>query len=244
MMSRQLQNRQIAISEERLRELSSRLLRIQEDERRAISREIHDELGQQATAINLDLKLANRNLQSEQATSHLERAIRENEQLLKTLHAFATRVRPAVLDDLGLRDALESHLWEFQQRTGVQVTSDLSFDSAEVPNEIADNTYRLMQESLNNVAKHANASTVCVTVSIEDNGTAQQLCMSIRDDGRGYETPAQSSQRLGLLGMQERVSLLSGEMRMESDLDQGTNIEFRLPFRVGAAQPQRSDDEA
>ena len=121
MMSRQLQNHKIAVSEERLRELSSRLLRIQEDERRAISREIHDELGQQATAINLDLKLADRNIQSEQARSHLQRAIRENEQLLRTLHAFATRVRPAVLDDLGLRDALESHLWEFQQRTSIQV---------------------------------------------------------------------------------------------------------------------------
>ena len=118
MISRQLQNQQIAISEERLRELSSRLLRIQEDERRAISREIHDELGQQATAINLDLKLADRNIESEQARSHLERAIRENEQLLQTLHAFATRVRPAVLDDLGLRDALQSHLWEFHSNFG------------------------------------------------------------------------------------------------------------------------------
>ena len=230
MTSRQLQNEQIADSEERLRELSSRLLRIQEDERRAISREVHDELGQQATAINLDLKLADRNIVSEQARSHLERAIRENEQLLQTLHAFATRVRPAVLDDLGLRDALESHLWEFQQRTSIQVDSNLSFDSAEVPNEIADNAYRLVQESLNNVVKHADASTVRVNVSINRNGEAPELFMSIRDDGRGCEALGHNGQRLGLLGMQERVNLLSGELRMESDLEQGTNIEIKLPF--------------
>ena len=236
MTSRQLQNEQIADSEERLRELSSRLLRIQEDERRAISREVHDELGQQATAINLDLKLADRNIESEQARSHLERAIRENEQLLHTLHAFATRVRPAVLDDLGLRDALESHLWEFQQRTSIQVDSELSFDSAEVPNEIADNAYRLVQESLNNVVKHADASTVRVNVSINRNEETQELFMSIRDDGRGYETIAHNGQRLGLLGMQERVNLLSGELRMESDLEQGTNIEIKLPFLNGIAK--------
>lgn len=242
--SRQLQNEQIAISEERLRELSSRLLRIQEDERRAISREIHDELGQQATAINLDLKLADRNIASQQARSHLERAIRENEQLLQTLHAFATRVRPAVLDDLGLRDAVESHLWDFQQRTSIKVIADLSFESTEVPNEVADNAYRLLQESLNNVAKHSDASTVRINVSIDTNGTAQQLYMSIRDDGRGCEALRHNGKRLGLLGMQERVDLLSGELRMESDVDQGTSIEIRLPFRDGVAQQGSDGDEA
>ena len=112
-----------------------------------------------------------------------------------------------------------------------------------MPDEIADNAYRLLQESLNNVAKHANASTVRVTVSIDQNGATQQLCMSIRDDGRGYEAPGHNGQRLGLLGMQERVDLLSGELRMESDLDQGTNIEIRLPFCAGVAQQGRSDDE-
>lgn len=243
MANRQLQNDKIAISEERLRELSSRLLRIQEDERRAISREIHDELGQQATAINLDLKLAHRNNESEQARPHLERAIRENEQLLQTLHAFASRVRPAVLDDLGLRDALESHVWEFQERTHIEVDADLSFDSAEIPDEIADNAYRLVQESLNNVAKHAHASKVCVSVSTEKSDSSGHLCIAIRDDGRGYDAIGQNAHRLGLVGMQERVDLLAGELRMKSSLDEGTNIEIYLPFRDRLAEQGRLGHE-
>ncbi|MEO2033405.1 MAG: histidine kinase [Planctomycetaceae bacterium] len=244
MISRNLQNDQIAISEERLRELSSRLLRIQEDERRAISREIHDDLGQQATAINLDLKLASRNIHSETARPHLERAIRENEQLLQSLHSFATRVRPAVLDDLGLRDAMESHLWEFQERTGIEVDANLSFDSAEIPDEIADNAYRLLQESLNNVAKHADASTVRVRMSIEKHDASQQLCIAIRDDGRGHDTSGNNGQRLGLLGIQERVDLLAGELQLKSDRHADTSIEMSLPFRDGQSKQSRGKHDS
>lgn len=244
MVSRQLQNHQIAVSEERLRELSSRLLRIQEDERRAISREIHDELGQQATAINLDLNLAHRNIHSVEAGPHLERAIRENEQLLQTLHAFASRVRPAVLDDLGLQDALESHVWEFHERTHIKVDADFSFDAAEIPDEIADNAYRLVQESLNNVAKHADASKVRVSVSIEQGDSLRHLCIAIRDDGRGYDAIGHNGHRLGLVGMQERVDLLAGELRMQSNLDEGTNIEIKLPFGDRLAEQRRLDHEA
>ena len=244
MVTRQLQNDRIAISEERLRELSTRLLRIQEDERRAISREIHDELGQQVTAINLDLKLAHRNIDSGKAGAHLVRAIRENEQLLQTLHAFASRVRPAVLDDLGLRDALESHVWEFQERTNIKVDADLSFDSTELPEQIADNAYRLVQESLNNVAKHADAARVCVSVSIEKSDASRHLRIAIRDDGRGYDAMERNGQRLGLVGMRERVDLLAGELRMRSNVDEGTNIEITLPFHDEVAQSARGRDEA
>jgi two-component sensor histidine kinase len=191
MISRNLQNDQIAISEERLRELSSRLLRIQEDERRAISREIHD-----------------------------------------------------VLDDLGLRDAMESHLWEFQERTGIEVDANLSFDSAEIPDEIADNAYRLLQESLNNVAKHADASTVRVRMSIEKHDASQQLCIAIRDDGRGHDTSGNNGQRLGLLGIQERVDLLAGELQLKSDRHADTSIEMSLPFRDGQSKQSRGKHDS
>ena len=229
-VSRNIQAGRIAASETRLRELSSRLLRIQEDERRAISREIHDELGQQVTAINLDLKLAQRNLDSQQARPHLERAIRENEGLLQSLHAFARRVRPAILDDLGLRDAVESHLSEFQQRTNIETESTLCFASVSIPNEVADNAYRLLQESLNNVAKHADASKVWVAMSVDGENGDAQLCIAVRDNGRGYESLDKGSRRLGLMGMQERVDLLAGELRMSSDVADGTRIQIRLPL--------------
>lgn len=226
-LSRQLQARRIAESEERLRELSSRLLRIQEEERRAISREIHDELGQQATAISLDLKLAQRNLESEKAMPHLQRAINENETLLRTLHEFARRVRPAVLDDLGLKEAIESHSLEFAKRTGVQVETKLALPVSKLPDEIADHSFRLVQESLNNVAKHACASHVDVEMSVgHDNNV---LLISVRDDGRG-QADLGASDRLGLIGMQERVDLLGGTFDIESSKNGGTSVTIRLPL--------------
>ena len=194
--SREIQGRRMAQSEERLRELSARLLRIQEDERRAISREIHDELGQQVTAINLDLKLADRNLETGKARPHLERAIGENAELLKSLHAFATRVRPAVLDDLGLFDAIESHLWEFQERTRIDVDADLSARLSELPDDVADHVYRLLQESLNNVAKHADARRVSVRLAF-DESAAGNLHLVVSDDGRGYDNGEAKKDRLG-----------------------------------------------
>lgn len=226
-LSRQLQARRIAESEERLRELSSRLLRIQEDERRAISREIHDELGQQATAISLDLKLAQRNVESEKALPHLQRAIHENETLLRTLHEFARRVRPAVLDDLGLQEAIESHSLEFAKRTGVQVDIQLELPTAKLPDEIADHSFRLIQESLNNVAKHAGASNVELELSVADDD--RELRISIKDDGCGH-AEGEGTGRLGLIGMRERVDLLGGSFDIRSGKNRGTSVTIRLPL--------------
>ena len=213
-----------------MRELSSRLLRIQEDERRAISREIHDDFGQQVTAINLDLKLAQRSMEASAARSHLERAVGGNETLLKSLHAFATRVRPAVLDDLGVHDAVESHLDEFQQRSGICVTASLEFDAHALPDEIVDNAYRLLQESLNNVLKHANATRVWVAMTIEPDDPPHFL-LSVRDNGQGYEANGIGG-GLGLIGMRERVELLGGKIHLQSDADSGTVIEIELPLRA------------
>ncbi len=237
--SRDTQATRIAESEEHLRNLSSRLLRIQEDERRAISREIHDDLGQQVTAINVDLNLANRSLGTDDAKAHLERAIRETGGLLESLHNVAKRVRPAVLDDLGLRDAIESHLQEFHTRTKIEVDDQLDFQSAEVPHMVADNVYRLLQEALNNVTKHADASKVTVHIAIDKSPSVPALQMTIQDNGRGFETieidsdrhEMKSSSRLGLIGMHERVDLLGGQMEMTSTTNVGTRIAIELPLR-------------
>lgn len=225
-LTKQQQAVELQESEAKLRGLSSRLLRIQEDERRAMSREIHDQFGQQVTAINLDLKLAARNLVAGTAKPHLERAIGENETLLQCLHSFATKVRPAVLDDLGLQDALESHLSEFEDRTRISVKSDLRFQSNEIPGEVADNCYRLIQESLNNVLKHAEATIVEISVHSQG-GT--DLHLAVRDDGKGYAARGNQT-GLGLIGMQERVDLLGGSIMVDSN-DGGTSINITLPIR-------------
>lgn len=225
---RKQQAARIAASEERLRDLSSRLLRIQEEERRAISREIHDQLGQQATAINLDLKLAERKTSSEPALGHLQRAIEANETLLQTLHAFAKRIRPALLDDLGLQEAIESHLAEFHARTGVQVEAQVAIPEGRLAATVADNAFRLIQESLNNVAKHADAAKVEVEIGV-DQENDNLLQIVVADNGRGHVDLA-SSDRLGLIGMQERVDLLHGDFWFSSEPDVGTRVEIRLPL--------------
>ena len=227
-LSREMQAKHIADSEERLRELSSRLLRTQEEERRAISREIHDELGQQATAISLDLKLAERSLETQQAKPHLTRAIIESETLLLTLHEFAKRVRPAVLDDLGLLEAIDSHSLEFAKRTGVQVETQMELPPGGLPDEIADHAFRLVQESLNNVAKHAGAANVALELSV--GADDRELLISVRDDGCGQEE-LEGRGGLGLIGMRERVDLLGGEFDIKSSQNTGTSVVIRLPLK-------------
>jgi len=126
---------------------------------------------------------------------HLERAIGENETLLQTLHEFARRVRPAVLDDLGLRDAMESHVMEFRTRTQVETVLRFDCDPNQLPTVIADNVFRLVQESLNNVAKHAKATHVEVLLSTQQkhHDKDSELLVMIRDNGCGTANcPARS----------------------------------------------------
>ncbi len=232
---RQQQNLRIFESEERLRELSSRLLRIQEEERKAISREIHDELGQQVTAINLDLKLAERETKSENAMVNLRRAIKENEQLLGSLHDFATRVRPAVLDDLGFCDAVESHIWEFRERTGIPVELLSDLKNVELPPVVAENVFRLLQESLNNVVKHADASHVSVKIEVNPTNVSTNgqsfLQVIVSDNGIGQALDAVDGSRLGILGMKERVDLMGGSLNIDSPENSGTTVSVQIPLK-------------
>ncbi len=227
---RELWNRQIHDSEQRLRVLSGRLLRIQEEERQAISREIHDELGQQMTAINLDLKLARQDAGTDEGQRHLTRAIGGNEQLLHALHDFAQRVRPSTLDDLGLIEAVQSHVWEFQQRTGMEVETDLSLADIEIPPVVAENAFRILQESLTNVARHANATRVVIHLGVNQQATPPVLQLTVADDGVGQAGSESDGNRLGIVGMQERVDLLNGELKITSQKEHGTSVQAGLPI--------------
>lgn len=220
------QERRIAESEARLRALSTELLAAQEAERRSISREIHDELGQQVTAITLDLQLATRQHDSERGKSLLLRAIGETEQLLKSLHQIASQLRPAVLDDLGFREAIQSCVSEFRQRTGIAVDADLRFGARSVPSRIGENAYRVVQEALTNVAKHAGVDRVRLSVQAE----SDTLCISVTDDGAGFDPDRTGVSRLGILGMRERAELLGGEFRLESAPGRGTRLSVTFPL--------------
>ena len=151
--------------------------------------------------------------------------------MLQSLHAFATRVRPDVLDDLGVVNAIESHVAEFRQRTGISTALELDLDSQVIPVDVADHVYRLVQESLNNVAKHAEATHVNVSlVSVHSRLQRRQLDIQITDDGCGYSNQPEQGNRLGLVGMQERVELLSGRFQIESTPNVGTCVRISIPL--------------
>lgn len=233
---RDLQNRWILDSERQLRDLSSRLVNAQEEERRAISREIHDQLGQQATAVNLDLRLAAKSIAEDvPLQAQLQRTIAHSDELLATLHDFATRIRPVELDDLGLAAAIESQLTELYQRTGIDVDFQENLGQRKIPTVVAENVYRLIQESLNNVSKHSRASLVEVTLMVNE-ATPQEMLVRIEDNGVGVShapNPLESNRsngRLGMLGMRERMDLLGARLRVAEREQGGMLIEAIVPF--------------
>jgi len=206
-----------------LQELSAKLVRAQEEERRALSRELHDEVGQSFSAVLmeaenlLDLKPA------PEVQPHLE-SIRElAEKGIAEIRNMALLLRPSMLDDFGLAPALDWQARETAKRTGmrVQVMSELA---DEMPDEHKTCIYRVVQEALNNCARHAQASTVQVSV-VGRNGKIQ---LSVQDDGSGFDP--ERVRGLGLLGMEERVRHLGGSFEIDSRPGCGTLLRVTLPL--------------
>src|SRR2546422_2831151 len=209
---------QACFMQENLRHLSNQILHVQEEERKRISRELHDEVGQALTAINTNLGMLQRNGTVDATV--LKQRIADAQGLLgqtmDTVHRFARELRPAMLDDLGLLPALRSFLKAFAERTGLQVRFNASTDADRLDDEQKTVVFRVTQESLTNVAKHAQASQVAVSVRRLRNVVEVQ----IKDDGKAFEVEQQfganGKKRLGLLGMQERVRLVNGHLAIKS----------------------------
>ncbi len=225
---RRYHERQIAESESRLRRLSSQLLAAQEDERRNISRELHDDLGQQVTAISLDIRSAMNEPEGPRRETLIREAVRETDELLRSLHRIASRVRPFVLDDLGLQDAIESHVSEYERRTGIEVLTDLAIPVRRISATMGDNVYRIIQEALANTAKHSKTKQAEVTLYAEND----QLHVLVRDSGRGFDFANRDLSRLGILGIRERAELLGGRFDIETQPGKGTLVKVIIPLPV------------
>lgn len=218
----------VAESEARLRHLSTALLETQESERRSLSRVLHDEVGQLATAIRLDLGSLRRKQSDSDEDPRLQRAIQETDQVLHSLHEIASRLRPSVLDDLGLEDAIVSYVAEYEQRTGVAVSTHLLFDQDGIPAKTGENAYRIIVEALANVTAHSDADEVEVLVSANE----ATLEINVSDTGSGFDLrELEVTKRLGILGMRERADLLGGEFDIASDPGNGTQILVTLPLQ-------------
>jgi signal transduction histidine kinase len=214
-----------------LEQLSSKLMQAQEDEQRRIARELHDEIGQALSAIKLELAVAERSTLSEARSTALLEARAIADRVLQSVRDLSQVLHPAMLDHLGLSDTATWYLRAFSRRTGI--TSELSIDELEtrLAPEIEVCTYRVIQEAVTNVARHAGATTCRVRIQ----RLSRTLQVSIEDDGRGFDPAvAQTSvPGLGLVSVRERVARLGGRLHVESHVGEGTRLMVELPLAEG-----------
>ena len=221
--------------QEQFRLLSRRILQAQEDERKRISRELHDVVAQMLTGINV--RLATLKKETSANTKDLSRKISHAQRLvLKSVdivHKFARELRPSMLDDLGLIPALHSFLKKFTEDTGVRATLTAFEGLEKLSNTKRTVLYRVAQEAVTNVAHHAHASQVEVCFR----KLPRSVSMQITDNGKSFDVEqmwkTRKSQRLGLLGMRERVEMVRGKFKIESAPGKGTTVLVQIPFKNG-----------
>lgn len=226
------------VMQKQLRHLTHELLRAQEDERKKISRELHDEISQILTGINV--QLAALKIEAAANTGSVTRKIGNAQRLVEksvaVIHRFARELRPAMLDDLGLIPALTAYMKEVRKRTGLQIrvtaSKAVATEALDSPKRTV--LYRIVQEALTNVAKHAQASQV--TVSIKSDTEA--IYLEVTDDGKSFSVPAALANKrckhLGLIGMRERAEMVGGTFSVESEPGKGTTIRVRIPLHMRA----------
>jgi PAS domain S-box-containing protein len=223
-------------AEEARRELLLRLVTAQEEERRRISQELHDQMGQQLAALMLGLKALNADSYGRQAALCTLRQLQElTDQLSREAHTLAWGLRPPALDDLGLHTALYNHVEEWAERSRIAVDfHSAGFDGGRLPFSHETAVYRIAQEALTNVLKHSGADRVSVILERR----ADHVLTVVEDNGRGFDVERLAEQpaggrKLGLLGMRERAALLGGTVNVESSPGAGTSVFVRIP--VGGA---------
>ena len=215
-----------------LKALSRRVLEVQELERRRVAVELHDELGQSLTAIKINLQLSQRLKDKALADINLEN-IRIVEDALQQVRRLATNLRPSMLDDLGLAAALQWITEQSANRSGFLVTFHHVRAQPRLAADIETACFRIVQEALTNIARHAQAHQVEIRLDRQDD----HVILSITDDGCGFNLDemrirAVAGDSIGVLGMQERATLVGGELTIESALGQGSTVQFSAPWRT------------
>lgn len=222
-------DREAQESRRQLQELSAFLQQVREDERTRIARELHDELGQALTALRIDLNWLDARLpQREQKVGDkLSAMLGLVDKTVDAIRRISEDLRPGMLDDLGLAAAIEHHAAKFAEQTGVTCEVSISHEHYVLDDRIATALFRVLQESLTNVARHAQARRAAVLLE-QDGGTMRLV---VTDDGCGLpQLPSAAKKTYGLLGMHERVKLLGGKLDISSAPGRGTRIDVRVPI--------------
>jgi PAS domain S-box-containing protein len=219
------QEEQLRQSLGQLRSLAARVQRAREDEGARVAREIHDELGQALTAIKMELSSLVHDLPAERKRQSKD-ILELVDGTIQSMRRICTELRPAILDDLGLMAALEWAAGEFAARSGTRCRLDLLPDEIVINQECTVALFRIFQETLTNVARHANATEVNVRLAKEDG----KLALEVHDNGKGVSEERSAARgSLGILGMRERALLVGGELTITGGLGKGTTVRVRIP---------------
>ncbi len=216
-------------SENQLRELCAHLETVREEERSRVAREIHDELGQVLTTLKLEVALLGDSLpkDSEAARAIVPSILRHTDSTIQTVKRISGELRPSALDNLGLVNAVEWEIEQFEKRTKIQCELNLDFDDNDLPLEKAVTLFRIFQEALTNIIRHAEASRLRLSLT-EENGC---VVLAIVDNGKGIaEHQITAKDAFGLMGMRERAYAWGGEIFIKNADGKGTEVVFSIPL--------------
>jgi len=227
---RKIAEEKLQNSYEEIRRLASHLQDVREEERLIISREIHDQLGQQLTVMKMDISWLKKKLvltNNQLAQEKLDELNTMMDETMKTVRKIAADLRPSLLDDLGLGAALEWHLTEFEKRSGVAVHNIGLSEEISLPIATETGLFRIIQESLTNAARYAKAKNIIVKLEKKD----KQLLLTIQDDGIGFDQEKIAAKKtFGIVGMRERTAMMGGSYNMSSMPGKGTTIIVHVPL--------------
>ena len=230
-------NTRLVASQSELRRLSEELMRITEQERTRISREIHDQLGQLLTAIKMELRAIERALarDPQAAGEHIKETAGLVDETIVTVRRISADLRPGILDDFGLGAAIEWQTEQFRKRTGMEVALDAAIAEESLSRDMATAAFRILQEALTNVARHSEATQVDVAVRTTD----AELILTVRDNGKGLN-PDPNHRSFGLVGMRERARQFGGSVTVSDNPGGGAVVHLRMPlhqYDVAPAPP-------
>ena len=218
--------------DEQLRALASKIEAAREHERTAIARDVHDQLGQALTALKLDVGWLARRVTDPALDARLVDMARALDDTLRAVRRISAELRPGILDDLGLEAAIEWQIEEFQVRTGICSVAHTTIGAVQLDGELATTVFRILQESLTNVARHAHAGEVQVSLSLEHG----HVRLVVEDDGIGIPEVGRPADSLGLLGMRERAAGLGGRFAIARREPRGTIVTVDIPLRFPSEQ--------
>jgi PAS domain S-box-containing protein len=224
-----LKNEKLALQREQLQALAKSLQHAREEERKVVARDLHDQIGQILTAIKMDMAWAVRHLPESQEDVHrrLAGSIELINEGVRSVRKICSGLRPGILDDLGLAAAIEWQAHEFASRTGIDCKVALPSSDLHLDGDCATSIFRIFQECLTNIARHAEAHSVKASLSTQDG----ELLLVVQDDGKGFRE-SEVSGSLGVLGMKERAKACGGDVQVSSTPGKGTTVSVRVPMQA------------